>query len=201
MQNNDKFGWKNYAISIVIMYEWCRMLGFVFITLDSLYIVIMLYFVTLYLSYRVKQRLPRIIVFFGVILATLIMFVVLEKSRPYIPFYEISSGYPIFIQFIYLFYPAVLGALTVILIFFYPLNKLFQEKSRFCVWGLTALLFFMIYICTGRDTFWSSDTPSFIRLDYAIMIFSPILIWFLVAQISKILNFPKKQIQEIESAA
>lgn len=180
MQNNDKFGWKNYGLSIILMIAWLIMLGYVSVTSDALYVVVPLYFFTLYVSYRLKKKIPIVLLFLAIFLTTLVMLVVLVDSQAYLPWYKLSSNYPIFIRFLYFLYPPVVGALSVTLVFFYPLNKLFKEKSRFCLWGLTIFL----YLKSG-EYLWVSYIPPLYKLINATTIFSPILVWFFVAQISK----------------
>ena len=192
--SHDRFGFKDYAISILVIFGWL-FLSYSSLALDYKYMFIPMYLLTVYLSYMLKKKLPKIIIIFGLLTSLLAMFIVRVYCEAYLPFPHLSSSVPLFIKFIYFLYPPILGGLITTLVFFYPLQRLFQDNSRLCVWGLTIFL-----LCFSGHFFFDNNIRlPLMRLVGLLDTFSTIIIWFIVVQITKtIKRLKSKTLTEIQ---
>lgn len=179
----ERFQWQKYVIAGALIFLWAAPLYSNFPYLNVYGKVVYaasLYVLTLFISRKVSTPVSGIISIAGLFTATVVMFATLILVIAYVPFPRPWPWLPQIAKFLYWLYPGIFGAVVTTAVFFYPLTKLFGQRSRFCAWGVVAFHFLIRYagILHGKSTLH--------QLVAATETFSLILLWFFASLIQKL---------------
>jgi hypothetical protein len=178
----ERFQWQKYVIAGALIFLWAAPLYSSFPYLNVYGKVVYaasLYVLTLFISRKVSAPVSGIFAFVGLAAATAVMLTLLVAIVANLPFPRPWAWLPQLTKFLYWLYPAVFGAVVTTVILFYPLTKLFGERSRFCAWGVVVIIFLFRY-----DAILHGKTGLH-QLVAAAETFSIILLWFFALQLQK----------------